>query len=106
MLINAVKYNDNSTIEILITISKEQKDNINYIRIDSTDNGIGVEDARKEVIFLRAYNKDKSISGLGLGLSLVKKIIETYNGQIWVENRIEGDHSKGSNFVILLPEAD
>lgn len=106
LLINATKYNDNSTIEILIKISKEQKDNINYIRIDFTDNGIGIEDARKEVIFLRAYNKDKSISGLGLGLSLVKKIIETYNGQIWVENRIEGDHSKGSNFVILLQEAD
>ena len=106
LLINAVKYNDNPTIEILIKISKEQKDNINYIRIDFTDNGIGIEDARKEVIFLRAYNKDKSISGLGLGLSLVKKIIETYNGQIWVENRIEGDHSKGSNFVILLQEVD
>ena len=43
---------------------------------------------------------------LGLGLSLVKKIIETYNGQIWVENRIEGDHPKGRNFVILLQEAD
>lgn len=65
-----------------------------------------LEDARKEEIFLRAYNKDKSISGLGLGLSLVKKIIETYNGQIWVENRIKGDHSKGSNFIILIPEAD
>ena len=106
LLINAVKYNDNPTIEIHIKVSQEQVGNRNYIRIEITDNGIGIEDARKEVIFLRAYNKDKSISGLGLGLSLVKKIIETYNGQIWVENRIEGDHSKGSNFIILLTEAD
>jgi signal transduction histidine kinase len=80
--------------------------NGNHIRIEFTDNGIGIEDARKEEIFLRAYNKDKSISGLGLGLSLVKKIIETYKGQIWVEDRIKGDYSKGSNFIILLHEAD
>ncbi|MFX1338176.1 MAG: ATP-binding protein, partial [Promethearchaeota archaeon] len=106
LLINAVKYNDNPNIEILIKISKEQKNNSNNIRIDFKDNGIGIEDARKDEIFLRAYNKDKSISGLGLGLSLVKKIIETYDGQIWVEDRINGDHSKGSNFVIILQEAD
>ena len=104
LLINAVKYNDNPVVEIRIKISKEQRDNINFIKIEFRDKGIGIEDARKEEIFLRAYNKDKSISGLGLGLSLVKKISETYNGQIWVENRIEGDHSKGSKFVLLIPE--
>lgn len=42
---------------------------------------------------------------MGLGLSLVKLIIEKYNGQIWVENKIKGDITKGSNFIILLPNA-
>ena len=42
---------------------------------------------------------------MGLGLSLVKKIIESYHGQIWVEDRFEGDYSKGSNFIVLIPEA-
>ena len=42
---------------------------------------------------------------MGLGLSLVRKILESYNGKIWVENRIEGDHTQGSNFKILIPEA-
>ena len=41
---------------------------------------------------------------MGIGLTLVKKAIETYNGQIWVEDRIAGDYSKGSNFIILIPE--
>ena len=43
-------------------------------------------------------------SGMGLGLSLVKKIIENYHRVIWVEHRIKGDYTKGSNFVILIPE--
>ena len=49
-------------------------------------------------------NFTKKIICEGNKLNLPK--IETYNGQIWVENRIEGDHSKGSNFIILLQEAD
>ncbi len=42
---------------------------------------------------------------LGLGLSLTSKIIDSYNGKIWVEDRIKGDYTKGGNFVILIPEA-
>jgi len=38
------------------------------------------------------------------GLSLVKKILTSYNGEIWVENKVQGDYSKGSIFIILIPE--
>ncbi len=50
------------------------------------------------------YKKDRSIGGMGIGLSLVKTIINSYNGQVWLENRIIGDHTKGSNFIILLEQ--
>jgi signal transduction histidine kinase len=40
---------------------------------------------------------------MGIGLSLVAKLIELYRGNIWVENRIKGDSTKGSNFIIILP---
>ncbi|TFG30265.1 MAG: PAS domain-containing sensor histidine kinase [Promethearchaeota archaeon] len=103
LLINAVKYNENPIVEITINITEYQNKDNNYIRIDFLDNGIGIEDARKEEIFQRAYNKEKSTTGLGLGLSLVKKIVESYYGQIWIEDRIKGDPSKGCDFVILLP---
>jgi len=33
-----------------------------------------------------------------------KKIIDAYKGQIWVEDRVKGDHRKGSNFIVLIPE--
>ena len=42
---------------------------------------------------------------MGFGLTLVKKIIESYKGKIWIEDRVEGDCTQGSNFVFLIPEA-
>ena len=41
---------------------------------------------------------------MGLGLSLVYKIVHSFNGKIWVEDRVEGDYTKGSKFIILIPE--
>ena len=42
---------------------------------------------------------------MGIGLSLVKKIVDTYGGKIWVNNRIKGDYKKGSDFILLFREA-
>ena len=67
------------------------------------DNGIGIPDARKEIIFQRS--SEKSVSGRGLGLSLVKNIINYYDGDILVKNRIRGDYTKGSNFIIFIPKS-
>ncbi len=104
LLNNAIKFSNNPQIEILIRISRIQKEGFKYLRIEFVDNGIGIPDDRKEVIFQRAYEKDKSVRGMGLGLSLVKKIIEIYKGDIWIEDKVKGDYTKGSNFVLLIPE--
>ncbi len=104
VLNNAVKYNNNSTIEIFVRISKSQKEKIKYLKIEFIDNGIGIRDGRKETIFQRAYTKDISKRGMGFGLSLVKKIIESYKGEIWIEDKVKGDRTKRSNFILLIPE--
>jgi two-component system phosphate regulon sensor histidine kinase PhoR len=57
----------------------------------------------KDKIFQRVYGKSKTVGGMGLGLSLVKKILNLYDGDIRVEDKIKGEHQKGSNFIILLP---
>ena len=105
ILINTIKHNTNPLVEVLIRIPKEQQYPENFIRFEFIDNGIGISDVMKEKIFLGGYREDKNVSGMGLGLSLVKKIITNYNGQIWVEDRVKGDHTKGSNFIILIPIA-
>ncbi len=104
ILFNAVRYNESMIPEILIKISSVVKNNINYIKLEFLDNGIGITDSLKEKIFVRGYKEFKGEKGMGLGLSLVVKIMELYKGLIWVENRVKGDYTKGSNFILLLPE--
>lgn len=106
ILINAIKYNDSSPVKVDITIENKVQDQKNYIKLVFEDNGIGIENGRKAMIFEPMSNQSKTSSGLGVGLSLVKKIIETYNGKIWVENKIQNDYSKGSKFIVMLPRAE
>jgi PAS domain S-box-containing protein len=104
IMINAVKHNDNSTVEIMIKVENIEEEGKNFYKFNFLDNGMGVSDDNKEKIFQRGAMEGKSARGMGLGLSLVKKIIDGYNGQIWVEDKEKGNHSKGSNFIILIPQ--
>jgi len=104
ILINAIRYNRNELIKIVINISKIKKDDRSFAKYEFIDNGIGIPDTMKDKIFQRGYNAKEFVSGLGLGLTLVKKILNLYKGEIWVEDKVAGDYSQGSNFVILLPE--
>ncbi len=106
ILFNGVRHNKNSNVEILIKISKEQRNEINLIKIEFNDNGLGISNDRKKSIFQEGSKRFKHGKGMGLGLSLVKKIIDKYNGQVWVEDRVKGDSSKGSNFIIIIPESN
>ena len=105
-MINAVKYNTNQLIKILIKISEVQEDGVSFLKLEFLDNGIGIEQYRKEKIFEVGNREYKGGRGMGLGLSLVKKIVDSYNGKILVEDREPGDYSKGSNFIVLIPKND
>ena len=105
LIINSIRHNNNSNIEIHIVVSKFYKNNQNFVKFEFKDNGLGINTKRKDIIFAQGKDVKKNIEGMGLGLSLVKKIIESYNGKIWVEDRIKGDFAKGSNFIFLIPEA-
>ncbi|MFW9941584.1 MAG: PAS domain S-box protein [Candidatus Thorarchaeota archaeon] len=106
LLFNAINYNENSRKEILIKISRESKDNMKFIKFEFIDNGIGISDIRKKLIFQERLNIETDSKGMGFGLTLVKKIIESYKGDIWIEDRVKGDYSQGSNFIFLIPEAE
>ncbi|HMZ07779.1 MAG TPA: PAS domain-containing protein [Anaerolineales bacterium] len=66
------------------------------------DNGIGVEPQHHEHIFGLFNRLNPEVKGTGIGLALVKRIIEVHGGRIWLES--EGNN-KGSTFYFTLPSA-
>lgn len=96
---NAITHNKNSIVRIRIKVTQEQIKSKKYVKIEFTDNGIGINDSRKEKVFHRQGTEYST----GLGLSLVNRIVDSINGKVWVENRVSRDHTKGSNFSIIIP---
>lgn len=94
---NAVKYTETGKITIGLT----GDDKVVQFRINDTGPGIPAEDQTH--LFQKFYRVDNSatrtIGGTGLGLFICKKIIELYNGRIWVESTV----GVGSTFLINLP---
>ena len=103
ILINAIIHNENSIKEITIKISEEENEITKYLKLEFSDNGKGISDARKNTIFQRDFSGEKRTRGMGIGLSLVKEIVESYNGEIHLENRVNGDYTKGAKFILKFP---
>jgi PAS domain S-box-containing protein len=105
ILINSVLYNKNDTVEIEINISRVVDNGKSQIKLEFKDNGIGINDTKKKLIFTKNVKKSIDSKGMGLGLSLVAKLLDLCEGKIWVEDRIKDDYTQGSNFIIQIPEA-
>ena len=65
------------------------------------DNGIGIESEYHHKIFGLFERLDHTIEGTGIGLALVKRIVEVHNGRLWVESAGLG---QGSTFCFTLNE--
>ncbi|MFX1554943.1 MAG: sensor histidine kinase, partial [Promethearchaeota archaeon] len=105
ILMNSIIYNKNDIVHIEVSISELNEFNKEFIKIEFKDNGIGIEDTRKKEILQEKHKKSENSKGMGIGLSLAAKFINLCEGRMWIEDRIRGYSSKGSNFVILIPKA-
>ncbi len=104
ILHNAVKMDRNPLVKIEVHASDEETDG--FVKVEVQDQGPGVADTEKKRIFNRYPNGMEGVRGSGIGLTLVQRILQRYGGQIWVEDRIAGNHSQGANFVVRMPRGE
>ena len=94
---NSIKYTNEGTVTVRLT------GDVSVIQIQVQDSGIGIPAEDIGHLFQKFYRVDNSstrtIGGTGLGLFICKRVVELYNGRIWVES----EYGKGSTFFINLP---
>jgi len=103
---NAIKYTPGSRAAVTVEMRRGAAGPA-VVRV--LDQGPGIPDSAKEVMFSR-IGPDRSASApsgyhSGTGLTLVRLIAERFGWRVWVEDRIEGEPSKGAAFCVELPPA-
>lgn len=99
LLDNALKYNDKGAIDIDISFCE----NPTSYSVAVKDNGVGIHEEEREKIFelfKRLKNKVNDGKGMGIGLAIVKRLVEKLGGNVTVASEL----GKGTSFVITLPK--
>jgi two-component system sensor histidine kinase VicK len=96
LLSNAIKYaSDKRTLQISIETELQE----NYLVIGVKDNGIGISETDLPKLFTMFKRFHTHVEGTGIGLYIVKRIVENAGGRITVESKLD----EGTNFTIYLP---
>jgi PAS domain S-box-containing protein len=91
---NAIKFSNKEKGFINIDF----KDYNSFYKFSVKDNGIGIQEKHFENIFKIFQSLEKAKNSSGIGLSMVKKIVNIYKGEIWLESKIE----KGTTFYFTI----
>lgn len=94
LIANAIKFSDKKDSIINIDV----KEHNSFYEFSIEDNGIGIEKRHFDKIFKIFQSLKKSEDSSGIGLSIVKKIIDIYKGEIWLESEI----NKGTTFYFTI----
>lgn len=98
---NALKYSKEGIPQIIEIRAVDKK---THWQFSIKDNGIGIEESSYDKIFLifQRLHNIQDYAGTGIGLAIVKKIVENLNGKIWVESIV----GEGSTFYFTIKKTD
>lgn len=102
LISNAVKHSTKD-ITIDITVKPVDKPGKPFYDVIIEDNGPGIPDELKSRLFARFQRGATKTKGKGLGLFIVRTLVERFGGDVKVEDRVPGDYGRGSRFVVSLP---
>jgi signal transduction histidine kinase len=99
---NAIKYSgDRVTIDIKMNRIDRAAGPVYEVAIE--DDGYGIPEDVKPKLFRRFQRGTTKAHGKGLGLYIVRSLVEKLGGSVRVEDRVPGDYAKGARFVVTLP---
>lgn len=99
---NSIKHAE-GPVNILLELKESLEKGRLFYHISIEDNGPGIPDELKARLFQRLIRGNTKARGSGLGLYLVKTLVERFNGRIRTEDRVPGEHTQGARFVVVLP---
>lgn len=99
---NSIKYSGDE-VAIDITVDTTDIMGKRFYQVAIADTGYGIPDEVKPKIFYRFQRGTTQAHGKGLGLYIVKTLVERFGGAVRVEDRVPGDYSKGAKFIVSLP---
>lgn len=104
LITNGIKFNKSKNPEVKISLAEDLNFDPSKVCICIEDNGIGISKDYHEKIFglFQRLHIQEEYEGTGAGLAIVKKILEKYNCDIWIDSK-EG---KGSKFYLTLLRTD
>jgi signal transduction histidine kinase len=103
---NAIKHSGPSkSVRIGLGFDRVKEDGKDYCKVTVEDHGPGIPDVQKEKMFERFHKENVKAGGRGLGLYLVKSLLDDFHGTVRVEDRVPGDYTRGARFVVMLPVA-
>ncbi len=100
LLTNGVVHNPSPNPVVWVTVREIERGDEAFVQVTVEDNGAGISDERKQLVFER-YRKTNE-HGSGLALSLAKELVDLFGGEIWAEDRVEKDPSEGARIVLVL----
>ncbi|HMK46275.1 MAG TPA: sensor histidine kinase [Methanocella sp.] len=105
LIANAIKHAGRD-VTIDIRIDEVVRAGKKFYEVSIADNGPGIPDALKPKLFARFQRGDTKAHGKGLGLFIVKSLVETVGGNVTVEDRVPGDYTQGARFIVSLPASE
>jgi signal transduction histidine kinase len=96
VLTNAVQHNDSATPSVVVDVT----DGGDVVRVTVADNGPGIPDEQKRAVFERGEKRPDS-DGTGVGLYLVRTLIDAYGGDVWIDD----NEPTGAVVGLTLPKA-